>query len=257
MAETKFIHADITDYLNTTDIRPRLVVADPPYNIGVPYFNHDDKLSSRGYLDWCEGWLSKIYTQLDNGGSFYLFSGEWYASELDVLCKSLGFKWVTRITWYFTFGQAQQKRWTQSQVSIFYYCKGDLDRTFNADAIRVPSARQLVYNDKRAKGTGKVPDNVWVLTRAALMAELDGTDSIWLDSRVAGTFKERSSVTKCQLPKSLIERIILSSSNSGDLILDPFCGSGVVCRVAAALDRNTIGVDNAKECIDYCKGSEK
>ena len=249
-----YVCQDILDYIDSEAAQsPRLIVADPPYNIGVPYFNHNDRMKPVEYLDWCRKWLSGLYRKLEDGGSFYLFSGEWFASELDVLCKRVGFKKIVRITWYFTFGQAQQTRWTQSQVSIFYYHKAK-GRTFNADAIRVPSARQLVYKDKRSKSAGKVPDNVWVLTRNALIADLAETDSVWLDSRVAGTFKERASITKCQLPKAMIERIVLASSNPGDIVLDPFCGSGVVVRTAAELGRHGVGVDNAAECIKFCKG---
>jgi site-specific DNA-methyltransferase (adenine-specific) len=93
---------------------------------------------------------------------------------------------------------------------------------WNADAIRVPSARQEKYNDKRANPKGRVPDDVWEFPR------------------VCGTFKERRPWCPNQHPEALIERIILLSTKPGDLVLDFFGGTGTVHRVCKRLDRNSI-----------------
>ncbi|NLH39806.1 MAG: site-specific DNA-methyltransferase [Elusimicrobia bacterium] len=95
--------------------------------------------------------------------------------------------------------------------------------------IRVPSARQLIYKDKRANPLGKIPDDVWQF------------------SRVCGTFKERIGKHPCQMPEDLLELIIKTSSNQGDLVLDPFGGTGTTSVVAKRLKRNFITMEISKE----------
>ena len=98
-------------------------------------------------------------------------------------------------------------------------------------AVRVPSARQTTYADKRANPKGKVPDDVWSF------------------SRLCGTFKERVQWHPCQMPEKVLERIISVSSNEGDLVLDPFSGSGTTCTAAALLGRRYLGIDISEKYV--------
>ena len=100
---------------------------------------------------------------------------------------------------------------------------------FNDKDIRIPSARQLIYNDKRANPIGKIPDDVWQF------------------SRVCGTFKERIGKHPCQMPEDLLGLIIKSSSNEGNLVLDPFGGTGTTATVSKKLKRNFITIEISKE----------
>ena len=97
---------------------------------------------------------------------------------------------------------------------------------FNSEDIRVPSARQLVYGDKRANSKGRLPDDTWVLRPQDLPEGFQPSDDTWYFPRVAGTFKERAGFHGCQMPEQLLARIIRASSNEGELVLDPFGGSG-------------------------------
>jgi adenine specific DNA methylase Mod len=93
----------------------------------------------------------------------------------------------------------------------------------------------LIYNDKRANPAGKMPDDVW---------DSFMRDDVWDSfSRVCGTFKERQGWHPCQMPESLLARIIRVSSNKGDLVLDPFSGSGTTAVVAAKLGRHYTGIE--------------
>ncbi|MDD4891857.1 MAG: site-specific DNA-methyltransferase, partial [Phycisphaerae bacterium] len=125
--------------------------------------------------------------------------------------------------------------------------------TFNADAIRVASDRQMLYNDKRANTKGKVPDDVWTLCRhCARVNSLAGNDAStdqWLMSRVCGTFKERVQWHPCQMPEEVLERIVLASSNPGDLVFDPFSGSGTTLSVANRLGRHWLGTDISPDYV--------
>lgn len=246
--------ADCIDFMSSLTAPPKLVIADPPYNIGYHYAEYADNLASDEYLKWCQRWLQAIYKCMAADGTFFLFSGERYASELDCLARSIGFIKRSRICWYFSFGQNQRKNFTPSHVSIFYFVRGKT-YTFNANdpAFRVPSNRELVYADKRSAKklvAGKVPDNVWLLTKAQYEGLLQPLDDMQFVSRVCGTFKVRGEASRCQLPASLVARLIRVASNRGDWVFDPFSGSGVVAAEAVRLGRCAAACDIDQRCVD-------
>ncbi len=202
-----------------------LVFADPPFNIGLKYDIYNDKKSYNDYFEWSEKWIRETYRILKNSGSIYIAIGDEFAAEINIILKKVGFNFRNWIIWYYTFGQNQRKKFNRAHTHILYFTKDNEKFTFNIDNIRVPSARQLVYNDKRAHPKGKSPDDVWEF------------------SRVCGTFKERIGDHPCQMPESLLERIILASSNENDVILDPFGGTGTTAAVSKKLTRNYITMD--------------
>jgi site-specific DNA-methyltransferase (adenine-specific) len=170
-------------------------------------------------------------------------------AEVLMLLKRLGFHCRRTICWYETFGRAQQGNFTPSWRAIHYVVKDPKNFTFNADAIRVPSGRQLEYNDRRANPKGKVPDDVWPILRTwALMPYhqtpemLTGEQDTWLVSRVCGTFKAKVEHAN-QMPLPVLDRIIKVASHPGQLVLDPFFGTGTTGIAAAALGRRHLGVE--------------
>jgi hypothetical protein len=119
--------------------------------------------------------------------------------------------------------------------------------TFNADAIRVPSARQLVYGDKRANPVGRLPDDTWILRPQDLPGGFQPDESTWYFPRVAGTFKERAGWHGCQMPEQLLGRIIRACSHPGELVFDPFGGSGTTAAVARKLGRDYLTFEFSPE----------
>ena len=115
--------------------------------------------------------------------------------------------------------------------------------TFNVEAIRVPSARQLVYADRRANPAGRLPDDTWILRPQDLPEGFQPDDDTWYFPRVCGTFKERAGWHGCQMPEQLLGRIIRACSNEDDLVLDPFAGSGTTLAVAKKLGRRFVGFE--------------
>jgi site-specific DNA-methyltransferase (adenine-specific) len=132
-----------------------------------------------------------------------------------------------------------------------HFIKDDNNFTFNAEdpQVRVPSARALVYADKRANPAGRLPDDTWILRPQDLQDGFQPTDDTWYFARVAGTFKERQGFHGCQMPEQLLGRIIRVSSNPGDVVLDPFAGSGTTLAVAKKLGRQWLGCELSAEYV--------
>jgi DNA modification methylase len=209
-----------------------VVFADPPFNIGVQYDNSPDSRGYHEYVAWTEAWIDAAIRLLKETGSLYVAIGDAYAAEVRMIARKKELFLRNWIVWHYTFGQHQRRKFSRAHTHIFYWVVDDQKFTFNADDIRVPSARQAVYSDKRANPKGRIPDDVWAFPR------------------VCGTFKERVGDHPCQMPEALLDRIIRASSNKGDMVLDPFCGTGTTPAVARKLGRRYIGIDISPK---YCE----
>ena len=223
-----------------------LIFADPPFNIGYKYDKYNDKVKSKNYIAWTKDWMTVCKGVLKPAGSFYIAIGDEYAANVKVIADDLGLFMRNWVIWHYTFGQRTEKKFARSHTHILYFVKDKNNFTFNDKAVRVPSDRQLVYNDKRANPAGKLPDDVW--------DEYPPKD-VWNEySRICGTFKHRRLWHPCHMPESLLKRIIAASSNPGDCVLDSFSGSGTTCVVAAKLNRKYTGIELSSE---YAKQSRK
>ncbi|MBN2182747.1 MAG: hypothetical protein JW715_12615 [Sedimentisphaerales bacterium] len=213
-----------------------LIFADPPFNIGYKYDKYYDKVKKKNYIAWTKEWMSVCKHILKPHGSFYIAIGDEYAAHVKIIADELGLFMRNWIIWHYTFGQQMKNKFARAHTHIFYFVNDKKNFTFNDHAVRVPSERQLLYNDKRANPAGKMPDDVW-----------DGF------SRVCGTFKERVGWHPCQMPESLLKRIVAASSNPGDCVLDPFCGSGTTAAAAFQLGRHYIGIEISEQYVENAK----
>ncbi len=227
-----------------------LAFADPPFNIGYDYDVYEDRLKREHYLDWSRQWTAEVVRVLKPEGTFWLAIGDEYAAELKVMlqdehnlvCRS----WIV---WYYTFGVNCKNKFSRSHAHLFYMVKDAEKFTFNAEdpAVRVPSARQLVYADGRANPKGRLPDDTWILRPQDVPDGFQPHEDTWYFPRVCGTFSERAGWHGCQMPERLLGRIILACSNEGDLVLDPFGGSGTTLAVAKKLKRRFLGFELSAE----------
>jgi DNA modification methylase len=213
-----------------------LIFADPPFNIGYKYDKYYDKVKRKNYIAWTREWTSVCKKVLKPHGSFYIAIGDEYAADVKLIADQLGLFMRNWIIWHYTFGQQTKNKFARSHTHIFYFANNEKNFTFNDHAVRVPSDRQLTYNDKRANSKGKMPDDVW--------SEY---------SRVCGTFKEREGWHPCQMPENLLSRIITASSNIGDCVLDPFIGSGTTAAVAYKLGREYVGIEISESYADNAR----
>jgi site-specific DNA-methyltransferase (adenine-specific) len=229
-----------------------LAFADPPFNIGYDYDVYNDRRARAEYLAWTERWLAAVRRVLKPTGSFYVAIGDEYAAELKVRLDEQGLTLRNWIVWHYTFGVHCTKKFTRSHAHILYYVADPRRFTFNADAVRVPSARQRIYADRRANPSGKPPDDTWVLRPQEEERCFRPDSDTWYLSRVCGTFKERTG-HPCQMPESVLERIIRVSSNPGDLVMDPFAGSGTTLATAKKLGRRCLGFELSPEYAEHVR----
>lgn len=200
-----------------------LVFADPPFNIGYGYDVYDDRKPKAKYLAWADKWLAEAVRVLHPRGSLFLAIGDEYVAEYKVRLDALGLAMRNWIVWHYTFGPHLTRKFGRDHAHILYYVRDPRHFTFNADAVRVESARQRT-GDKRANPAGRVPGDVWAVPR------------------LPGNSNERVG-HPCQMPEAILTRIIRAATNPGELVLDPFAGSGTTLVVAKKLGRDALGFE--------------
>ena len=231
------IRGDCVDVLSRAD-GPfvDLVFADPPFNIGYDYDAYRDRVDFDDYVEWTERWMTACVNVLKPTGSFYVAIGDDYVAEVRTIGRKLGLTLRNWIIWHYTFGQNTKAMFAKSHTHILYFVLDGKDFTFNDEQTRFPSARHTEYSDRRANPMGRVPDDVWNTF-----------------PRVCGTFAERAGWHGCQMPEALLMQIIRASSNPGDLVLDPFVGSGTTVVAAAKLDRQYVGIDISQTYVTHSR----
>jgi len=221
-----------------------LAFADPPFNIGYQYDVYDDSQDAESYLEWTRAWAREVARVLKPDGSFWLAIGDEFAAELKMIVhRELGLSPRSWVIWYYTFGVNCKRKFSRSHAHLLYFVKDPTRFTFNADPIRVPSARQLVYADRRANPVGRLPDDTWILRPQDVPGGFGPGEDTWSVPRVCGTFKERAGWHGCQMPEQLLGRIVRACSDPGNTVLDPFAGSGTTLTVAKKLNRRYLGFE--------------
>jgi site-specific DNA-methyltransferase (adenine-specific) len=226
-----------------------LAFADPPFNIGYEYDVYQDRRGKDEYLAWTDKWLAAVRRALKPTGSFWVAIGDEYAAEVKVRLDALGLTMRNWIIWHYTFGVNCTRKFNRSHAHIFYYVADPKQYTFHANTVRVPSARMTTYADRRANPVGKLPDDTWVLRPQETDDHFQPDSDTWYVSRVCGTFKERTE-HPCQMPEGVLERIIRVATDEGDLVLDPFAGSGTTLAVAKRLRRRYLGMELSETYAD-------
>jgi len=207
-----------------------LIIADPPYNLGKDYGNNHDIKGFQEYLHFSESWLREAHRVLAKHGTIYVFMGFRFISYLyDILDQKLGMFFNSWITWHYTQGIGRTKGFSPRHDDVLMFTKSS-EFKFNLDAVRVPQK----YYRERNNMTGANPGDVWSF------------------SHVHYSNPERED-HPTQKPEGLIERIVLASSDQGDLVLDPFFGSGTTLRVCQVLNRRCIGIELNPEYVQLAR----
>ena len=210
-----------------------LIFADPPFNWDVPYDGWEDNMPREVYEQFTFDWLDACIDALSPTGSIWISIPDDTAAEIVMHLKRRGLTMINWCVWHFRFGQHRDGAFITSKVHALYFSKDPKNRVWNPDEILEQSDRASIYNDKRTQAKEhnkgmRVPMDVWY-------------GKYW--GRIQGNNKERRHGHHNQNPEVYLERIILSCSNEGDLVLDPFAGSGTTNTVARAHGRRSIGIE--------------
>jgi adenine-specific DNA-methyltransferase len=223
----------------------QLIVTSPPYNIGKEYEN---RMVLTEYVDQQKEVIEKCVRVLKSTGSIcwqvgnYVNNGE--IIPLDILLypifSSLDLKLRNRIIWYFGHGLHASRRFSGRYEVILWFTKTD-EYTFNLDPVRIP---QKYPGKKYFKGPNK--------------GELSGNplgknpSDIWEIPNVKSNHVEKT-IHPCQFPVELIERLVLSMTDKGDWVFDPFIGVGSTAIAALIHKRRAMGTDIKHEYISIAK----
>ena len=191
MNSWEIVDGDCIDVLAT--IPPgsvRLLFADTKYNIGINYGDgaKADRLPANEYLDWCRTWMTLGARTLTDDGSMWTLIDPRWAGRFQCVLEDIGLCYRETIIWHETFGVYCEGKFGRDHRPLFRFTKHPKRQVFHPD--RVPSARETIYGDKRADARGRVPSNVWTI------------------SRVCGTFNERIAEFPTQLPLELLRRVV-------------------------------------------------
>lgn len=217
-----------------------LIFADPPYNIGKDFGNNKDSWANvKEYIEWCKEWIDECFRVLKDDGTFYFMTATQHMPFLDVYVQEK-YHVICRIVWAYDSSGVQSKSSFGSLYEPILMANktAKAKYTFNYNDILVDaptgSKRKLIdyrKNPPQPYSDKKIPGNVWTFNRVRFrMDEYENHPT--------------------QKPESLLERIILASSNPGDIVLDPFSGSFTTSAVAVKLGRKAIGFDLNKEYFE-------
>ena len=235
--------ADVLDGLSCLDDESvDLVITSPPYNIGKEY---EKNLPLEEYLCWCETWMKSIYRITKPNGGFWLnlgylevpFKGKSVPISY-LLWDKTPFYLLQEIVWHYGAGVSCKNCFSPRNEKWLWFVKNKDNYVFNLDEIRDPDVK---YPNQKKNGKlkcnplGKNPGDVWIIPKVTSGANRSS--------------RERTA-HPAQFPIAVIQRIIRGCSNQGDLILDPFAGSGSTLVSAYLCKRNSIGFEINK---DYCE----
>ncbi|MBS4730093.1 site-specific DNA-methyltransferase [Mycobacterium sp. SM1] len=208
-----------------------LVFADPPFNLKKDYGKGiDDARLAEEYLAWCESWIKECVRVLAPGGAFYLFNIPRWNIELGHFLNNAGMAFRHWITIDIKYGLPIQNKLYPSHYSLLYYTKGK-PKSFVRPRVPIPVCRHCGGDVKDYGGhRNKLhPDG------------LNLTD-VWADIPPVRHAKTKRRGAN-ELSEKLLERVLTISSVPGDLVLDPFGGSGTTYAVAERMHRHWIGIE--------------
>ncbi len=218
-----------------------LTVTSPPYNIGKEY---ESQRPIDEYLGWCSAWINEVSRVTRSDGAFWLnlgyvsLAGRAKAIPLPyLLWNRVPFYLVQEVVWNYGAGVAAKRSFSPRNEKFLWYVKNPEKYIFNLDAVRDPNVK---YPKQRKNGKlkcnplGKNPTDVWHFPKVTSGANRSS--------------KERTP-HPAQFPVAVVERIIRACSNPGDVVFDPFVGSGSVLEAAVRAGRHAVGFEIRRDYV--------
>lgn len=238
------------DALNVVECLPDafvdLLIVDPPYNLNKTYSNTAFKqMSNTEYATFTENWILKVKHVLKNTASVYVCC-DWRSSLIIGSVLQHHFTVQNRITWQREKGRGAKRNWKNSMEDIWFATMSPKSFTFNVDAVKMRRKVIAPY-----KVDGKPKD--WQETEYGNFRDTFPSN-FWDDISIPYWSMPENTDHPTQKPEKLMAKIILASSNPGDMVLDPFVGSGTSAVVAKKLGRHYLGIECERE---YCAIAQK
>lgn len=218
-----------------------LMIVDPPYNLTKNFGKSTFKqMDFSEYKNWLDKWLSKVVRILKPNASLYICS-DWQSSIVIPLVAGKYFKLRNRISWERDKGRAAADNWKNCLEDIWYYTKSD-EYIFNLDAVKMQRTVLAPYRDN--KGTPKD----WQEENGKKI-RFTAPSNIWTDITIPFWSMAENTEHPTQKPEKLIAKLILASSNEGDMVFDPFVGSGTTAVAAKKLGRRYLGIERERKYV--------
>lgn len=237
--ENKILIGDCLDIIkNIPDNSVDMSFADPPFNLKKKYNHYEDSKEKEEYLEWCNQWIKEMVRITKNSGSIFIHNiPRWLVYYADFLNTLAYFRhWIS----WDSGGAPMGKTLLPNHYGILYYTKAKSHKEFKFYDIRAPHKKCRICKSFLKDYGGKKD-----LMHPFGMLLSD----VWTDiHRIR--HKKRRDNHPCQLPIPLLERIILMCTDEGDIVFDPFVGTGTTTIAAKKLGRKYIGIDID---IEYCR----
>lgn len=243
----KIINADLMAVIDKIpDGIADLIIIDPPYNLRKDFNGMTfAEMKDVDYEEYLRSWFSKVCMKLKPDGALYM-CGDWKCTSAMQRVIEENLTVINRITWQREKGRGAKNNWKNGMEDIWYAVKNPKKYTFNVDAVKMKRRVLAPYKDN-----GKPKD--WEQTEDGNF-RLTYPSNFWDDISVPFWSMPENTDHPTQKPEKLYAKLILASSNEGDVVFDPFIGSGTACVVARKLNRRYIGVEINKE---YCLWASK
>ncbi len=222
-----------------------LIISDPPYNLYKNFHGESfSKMKGEDYAEYTRSWLGKVAPLLREGGSIYVCC-DWQSSAIIGSVLEEFFTVQNRITWQREKGRGALRNWKNGLEDIWFATKGETYK-FNLEKVKI---RRRVLATYRENGVAKD----WESGEGGAYRDTCPSN-FWDDITVPFWSMPENTDHPTQKPEKLIAKLILASSDEGDMILDPFLGSGTTSVVAKKLGRGYVGIE--KNPI-YCSWAEE
>jgi site-specific DNA-methyltransferase (adenine-specific) len=187
-----------------------------------------NEIKQKDYYDFSVKWMEHAFRILKESGSMYVFSGWNNLKDILNALDDVGFVTVNHIIWKYQFGVVTTKKFVTSHYHCVYVCKNEKKRKFYpftrfSQKQKTSEGRSLHYKDK---------EDVWDIKR-----------EYWTGDKKTPT----------KLPAELLRKILEYSSRQGDVVFDPFLGSGQVAMISKQMGRNYLGFEIVKKYYDFAK----
>lgn len=222
-----------------------LLFLDPPYNLTKKFSANSFRATSQaGYMHWMEAWLEPLVRLLKPTASVYL-CGDWRSSAVIHTLAEKYFIVRNRITWEREKGRGAKANWKNASEDIWFCTMSDR-YTFNLDAVKIKRKVIAPYTEKgKPKDWSRSAEGNFRLTHPS---------NLWTDLTVPFWSMAENTEHPTQKPEKLLAKIVLASTKKGNVVLDPFLGSGTTSVVAKKLGRRYIGIESDEK---YASLSEK